>query len=113
MHQSSYQKLHSTETSLCKIYNDLVISTCQGKSSLLILLDRSAAFDTVDHGILIEELFQCGIRDSALALLKSYLDDRYQQIVIGNAVSESSLLQCGVPQGSVFGPILFLFIPIV
>ena len=57
-HQSAYQKQHSTETALCKIYNDLVISTCQGQTSLLILLDPSAAFDTVDQGILIEELFQ-------------------------------------------------------
>ena len=57
---------------------------------------------------MVEELFQCGIWDSALAILKSYLEDRYQQVVIGNAVSESSLLHCGVPQGSVLGPILFL-----
>ena len=74
----------------------------------MILLDLLAAFDTVDHRILTEELFQYGIRDSALALLKLYLEDRYQQIVIGNAVSGSSLLHCAVPQGSVLGPVLFL-----
>ena len=73
MHQSTYQKLHSTETALCKIYSDLVISTCQGQTPLVILLDVLAALDTVDHGILIEELFQCGIRDSALALLNPFL----------------------------------------
>ena len=67
--------LRSTETALCNIYNDVVISTCQGHTSFLILLDLSATFDSVDHGILIEELFQCGIWDSALALLKSYLED--------------------------------------
>ena len=108
VHQSAYQKLHSTETALCKIYNDLVISTCQGQTSLLILLDLSAAFDTVDHEILKEDLFHCRVQDSALALLKSYLEDRYQQVVIGKAMSEPSLLHCGVPQGSVLGPILFL-----
>ena len=63
VHQSTYRKLQSTETALCKIYNDPVISTCKGQISLLILLDLSAAFYTVDYGILIEELFQCGIRD--------------------------------------------------
>ena len=59
-------------------------------------------------GILIEELFQCGIRDSTLTLLKSHLENRYQQVIIGSAVSESSLLHCGVPQGSILCPVLFL-----
>ena len=67
--------LHSTEIALCKINNGLVINTCQGQTSLLILLGLLAAFNNADYGILIEELFQCGIRDSALALLKSYLED--------------------------------------
>ena len=67
VHQSAYRKLPSTETALCKIYND--------QTSLLTCLDLSAAFDAIDHGILMEELFQCGIRDSALAFLKSYLED--------------------------------------
>ena len=78
VHQSAYRKLHSTEAALFKIkYNDLVISTCQAQTSFLILLALSTAFDTADHEILTEELFQCGIRDSALALPKSYLDDEY------------------------------------
>ena len=72
-----------------------------GQTSLLILLDLSAAFDTADHKILIEELFHCGIQDSALALLRSYLKGRYQQVVVGKSMSEPSLLQCGVPQSSV------------
>ena len=76
LHQSAYQKQHSTETALCKLYNDLVTSTCQGQTSLLILLELSAAFDTDDHEILIQELFHCGIRDSTLAPLQSYLKDR-------------------------------------
>ena len=108
VHQSAYRQLHSTETALCKIYNDLVINTCHGHASLLILLDLTAAFDTVDHGILIEELFDCGIRDNALALFRSYLENRYQQVVVDGKMSESSELHCGVPQGSVLGPVLFL-----
>ena len=75
VHQSAYWKLHSAETALCEIYNDFVIDTCQGQTSLLIILNLSAAFDTVDLAILMEELFQCGIWDSALALLKSCLEN--------------------------------------
>ena len=101
LHQSAYGKLHSTETPLCKIYNDHVIRTSQDQTSRLIPRDLFAAFDTVDHRILIAELFQCGIRDSALALLKSNLVDPYQQVLIGSAVSESSFLQCGVPLDSI------------
>ena len=57
---------------------------------------------------MIEELFYYDIQDSALALFKFYLEDQYQQFVIGSAMSESPLLQCGVPSGSALGPILFL-----
>ena len=107
VHQTAYQKLHSTDTALYKIYNDLIISTGQDQTSLLFLLDLSAAFDIVDRRRL-GKLFYCGIRDSALAFLMSYLEDCHQQIVIGSLMSESSLLYCGVPRGSLLCPILFL-----
>ena len=74
----------------------------------MILLGLSAAFDAVDRRILIEELFHCGIQNSALALLKSYLEDPYQQVVTGSALSAVSFLQCVVPLDSVLAPILFL-----
>ena len=73
VHQSAYQRLHSTETAHWKNY-DCVISACQDKP-LLVLLGLPAAFDNVDHGILIEELFLCGIWDSALSLPNSCLED--------------------------------------
>ena len=108
VHQTAYQKLHSTDTALYKIYDGLIISTGQDQTSLLFLLDLSAAFDIVDHRILIGKLFYCGILDSALAFLMPYLEHCHQQIVIGSLMSESSLLYCGVPQGSLLGPILFI-----
>ena len=106
--QSSYRKYHSTESALCKIYNDLVMNVCEGKSSVLVLLDLSAAFDTIDHEILLKDISEYGVRDSALLLLESYLSDRFQWVAADGAVSGQIPLRFGVPQGSVLGPLLFV-----
>ena len=74
-YQSAYRKLHSTETALCKIH-DMVSNTCHGKASLLVLLDLSAAFDTVDHQLLLSDFSDCGVEGTALSLLESYLENR-------------------------------------
>ena len=105
--QSAYCQFHSTETALCKIHTDLVTNACSGKASLLVLLDLSAAFDTVDHDVLLGDLFSCGIREDAHSLLKLYLTNRFQRTSVGASLSEPVHLQFGVPQGSVLGPILF------
>ena len=106
--QSAYRKFHSTETALLNIYNDLLLSINKQKVSALVLLDLSAAFDTVDHTILLTRLASnFGITDSALSLLTSYLTNRSQSVSIGNDTSPPSPLVTGVPQGSVLGPLLF------
>ena len=107
-YQSAYRELHSTETALCKIYNDLVTATCSGKTSLLVLLDLSAAFDTIDHDLLMCDLHSFGIRGEAYLLMQSYLAGRFQRVVIGQSLSEPKSLQFGVPQGSILGPLLFI-----
>ena len=107
-YQSAYRELHSTETALCKIHNDLVTATCSGKTSLLVLLDLSAAFDTIDHDLLMHDLYSFGIRGDAYLLLQSYLAGRFQRVVIGQSLSEPKALQFGVPQGSILGPLLFI-----
>ena len=109
--QSAYRRFHSTETVLCKIYNDLVHTICLGRASLLVLLDLSAAFDTVDHQLLLNDFYNSGVRDVALNLLKSCISEREQQVVVGETQSEPTFLHCGVPQGSVLGPLLFTFYP--
>ena len=74
----------------------------------LVLLDLSAAFDTIDHGILLIRLdVTFGIRGTVLKWLTSYLSDRYQSVCIVYISSSPKLLQFGVPQGSVLGPILY------
>ena len=65
--QSSYRMYHSTESALCKIYNNLVLNVCKRKSSVLILLDLLAAIDTNDHEILLEDISRFGVHDSALS----------------------------------------------
>ena len=75
--QSAYKAHHSTETALLRVYNDVMFNIDRGNGTLLVLLDLSAAFDTIDHYIIFHILeHSLCITDSALALMKSYLDGR-------------------------------------
>ena len=106
--QSAYRRFHSTETALTKIHNDLTLAINRRQVSALILLDLSAAFDTINHSILIQRLRSVfGISGSALSILSSYLTDRSQSVLIGKSLSSEIPLARGVPQGSVLGPLLF------
>ena len=105
--QSSYRACHSTETALIRVKNDIMCDMENKNVVLLVLLDLSAAFDTVHHGILLRRLENLGIRGIALSWFESYLSDRKQTVIIDGASSDPEILKCGVPQGSVLGPILF------
>ena len=108
-HQSAYRPGHSTETVLLRIANDLLNSLDQDKISVLLLLDLSAAFDTIDHDILLSRLSTTfGITNTALNWFRSYLSDRKQIVLINENRSSESTLNFGVPQGSVLGPVLFI-----
>ena len=107
--QSGYKALHSTETALVKIFNDIFLATDGDDFLVLVLLDLTAAFDTVDHNILLSRLEHwVGIKGSALEFFRSYLTGRSFSVKIGEAQSSTAPLLCGVPQGSILGPTLFM-----
>ena len=106
--QSAYRPGFSTESALLRVLNDILCSVDTGKVSLLVLLDLSAAFDTINHQLLLERLhLQVGITGTAHRWFVSYLEDRSQTVCVGASFSEPKNLSCGVPQGSVLGPVLF------
>ena len=106
--QSAYRPFHSTETALLKVQSDILLNMDDQKVTLLVMLDLSAAFDTIDHSILLETLGSgFGVGGTALKWFTSYLSQRTQQVQIKGTLSEKKQLTTGVPQGSCLGPGLF------
>ena len=107
--RSACREGHSTETALLRVQNDLLMAMDKQKVSILVLLDLSAAFDTVNHSVLLERLSnRCGIKGEALKWFVSYLENRFQMVKVKDEKSKQVPLSCGVLQGSVLGPLLFL-----
>ena len=106
--QSAYRKGHSTETVLLRVTSDILSAMDRGQVTLLCLLDLSAAFDTVDIDLLVHRLnTSFGLQGTALKWVHNFLTERTQQVRYGQTCSTVGSLQCGVPQGSVLGPLLF------
>jgi len=107
--QSGYRKYHSCETAVVKICNDILLMVDKKDNVVLLLLDLSAAFDTINHKLLVKKLKDLyGISGNVLQWLESYLSGRSFKVTINKSSSASCWLTIGVPQGSILGPLLFI-----
>ncbi len=106
--QYGFRKKHSTLHALITAAENAYHSIDNKQSTLGIFIDFSRAFDTINHNILLQKLENYGIRGKMLDLLQSYLSDRKQYVSYGGINSTLLNLTCGVPQGSVLGPLLFI-----
>ena len=105
--QFGFRAKHSTNHVIADVTNKLQ-NYCDNKHfTCLILLNLSKAFDTVDHQIVLSKLQKYGIRGNFLQLLSDYLTNRKQVVYINNTYSKQQDVSCGVPQGSILGPLLF------
>ena len=108
-HQSGYRVNHSCESATLAIYNDLLCISDTKNKIVLLLLDLSAAFDTVNHHLLLIKLSKkFGLSGTVLNWFKSYLGNRSFEVKIHHSKSSRCYLSIGVPQGSILGPILFI-----
>ena len=107
-YQSGFRGLHSTVTSLLEATNEWAYNIDSGNVNAVMFLDLKKAFDTVDHEILLNKLNAYGIKGTAGNWLRSYLNERNQKCFVNGHFSSNRLLQCGVPQGTILGPLLFL-----
>ena len=108
MFQSGFHPGHSTETALAWVTNNLLMSADASSPSLLILLDLTAASDTVDHHILLHRLHSIiRLSNSTLNWFTSYLTNRTEYVFLGEAKSDTLPVSCGVPQGSFLGSTLY------
>ena len=106
--QSGFRRFHSTATALLEATNEWAYNIDLGNVNAVVFLDLKKAFDTVDHGILLSKLDAYGIRGVAGDWFKSYLSDRRQKCSVNCFLSTDQTLLCGVPQGTILGPLLFL-----
>ena len=111
--QSAYRPLHSVETALVRVNNDILSAIDKRHECILVLIDFSSAFDTIDHCILLDRLkMRYGIDGVAHSWFASYISGRSHVVRIGTNESDPVNDTCGVPQGSVMGPLLFTFSPV-
>ena len=106
--QFGFQNNNSTEHAILNFVDDINNAFHRRECTLDIFIDLSKAFDTVDHHILLQKLKSYRIRNTYYDWFKSYLSNRKQFIVLNDKSTLQVAIKCGVPQGSILGPLLFL-----
>nr|CAH7767839.1 unnamed protein product [Callosobruchus chinensis] len=106
-HQSGFRAGHSTNTALLDITDNIFRALDKKMATILISLDFSKAFDTIDHGLLCAKLQYYGLDEMSIHFFRSYLSDRVQKVKIEENLSGNKHIASGVPQGSILGPLLF------
>ena len=106
--QFGFQEKCSTFMAISSAYEKLTDAVDRKLYSIGVFIDLCKAFNTVNHEILLSKLSAYGVRGTPLDLLTSYLTNHYQCVSINNTLSDPLLITCGVPQGSILGPLLFL-----
>lgn len=104
----AYKAHHSTESALIRVQNDISSALDKNRGVMLVMIDLSAAFDTIDHSkflTLLQDKY--AVKGAALKCFTSYLSGRHFRVKVGKFRSDPHTLGCGVPQGSVLGPIIF------
>ena len=106
--QNGFRKDRSTLGSIVNFTSDIFEAINDKKYTLATFIDLKKAFDTVNHKILLEKLYLSGIKGSTLNLLSDYLNNRIQKTICNGEISNFNNVTCGVPQGSILGPLFFL-----
>ena len=107
-HQFGFRQFHSTTTTLLDCTNEWYINMDRGLYIIVVLLDLKKAFDTVNHEIILRKFERYGFGNKALDLLSNYLTNRTQRCQLNGMLSDQRGITCGIPQGSILGPLLFI-----
>ena len=107
-YQSGFRKKHSTDFCLSYLNDKILKGFDRGMMTGMILIDLQKVFDTIDHDVLLQKLYATGFSKRTVNWFKSYLSNRSFKVNLGNNFSQPASVSCGVPQGSILGPLLFL-----
>ena len=107
-HQYGFSQKNSPQQAIITLVDKITTSIDKGDIIISVFLDLKIAFDTVDHHILLKMLYVYGIRGHIIKWFESYLYDRSQYVIYNKEYSKTHHIKCGVPQGSILGPLLFI-----